>query len=137
MHTCVRTRTFTQMEGSRRRISRGGGSSRFDHRSSSDDDDEHSIEAASFRYNCRLAIIMLPCLMLLLIAGGGPLFAVVVVGTVFAYIFDAMDVPEAAFIILWLTISAMVVCLCIVSTVTHESAILKTFMLLNYTRCCK
>ena len=61
----------------------------------------------SFQYNTRVAAALLPCMLVLLGAGGTPVIATLVVGLSVSYILDALQLKQGAFAGIWCTLFAM------------------------------
>eukprot|EP00271_Cylindrocystis_brebissonii_P003782 TRINITY_DN15034_c0_g1_i1.p1 TRINITY_DN15034_c0_g1~~TRINITY_DN15034_c0_g1_i1.p1 ORF type:complete len:1089 (-),score=216.57 TRINITY_DN15034_c0_g1_i1:498-3764(-) len=55
----------------------------------------------SFQYNGRVAIALLPCVLVLLGAGGTPVIGTLVVGLTLSYILDALQYKNGAFLGVW------------------------------------
>ena len=62
-----------------------------------------------WRYNIRVACVLLPALLMLVFSGGSVLVGVALTGFMKTYVFDLLGAPEAALGTVWLT----VVCLCL------------------------
>ena len=59
----------------------------------------------SFQYNGRVAIALVPCLVVACIVGGKPVLAALSIGAMTSYIMDALQYREGAFTCAWLTLT--------------------------------
>nr|ATG71033.1 no exine fromation 1 [Cupressus sempervirens] len=60
--------------------------------------------SASFEYNARIAIALVPCALLLVEMGGFPVMATLTVGIMISYILDAIQLKQGAFFGIWSTL---------------------------------
>ncbi|GLJ45910.1 hypothetical protein SUGI_0966700 [Cryptomeria japonica] len=60
--------------------------------------------SASFEYNARIAIALVPCALLLVEMGGFPVMATLTVGVMISYILDAIQLKQGAFFGIWSTL---------------------------------
>jgi hypothetical protein len=62
----------------------------------------------TFKYDRQFLILLLPCILLVIVCGGGKYFlAVAAVGMFLAYIFEALNFRTIALIVIWCTLGLL------------------------------